>query len=343
MGDEAARATGRTYSARLGELTSRQIQAALSRFDLGEFVEATPVTQGLFGQNVFIASTTGQYVLRGTPHYPWQFPKERFGATLLHERTQVPVAYPYLLDPSNDIFGWSYLLVPRMSGISPTDSRLTKTDQVDVARAMGQNLVQMHTLTWAVSGDYDLASNTIRPFGGGFAQWFISDLRHWLTKAQTHGAITTGDVAWTERVIGDAQSALLMDFQPCFVMNDHNPNNVVVDRAHGEWRVTGLFDLMEYYFGDNEADLVRLMAVHMDAEQPHGAQLAHAFGAAYLESRPPRPGFAERYRLYMLRDRLIVWEYGTRPGMNWFPEGQSFCDYAERYMAGHRLLEPDAT
>jgi hypothetical protein len=38
--------------------------------------------------------------------HPWQFPKECFGAGLLHERTQVPLAYPYILDTSTDIFGF---------------------------------------------------------------------------------------------------------------------------------------------------------------------------------------------------------------------------------------------
>jgi len=51
------------------------------------------------------------------PHYPWQFPKERLIARLLHERTRAPVSWPYLLDPSDDIFGWSYALMPRLPGL----------------------------------------------------------------------------------------------------------------------------------------------------------------------------------------------------------------------------------
>ena len=45
----------------------------------------------------------------------------------------------------------------------------------------------------------------------------------------------------------------------------------------------------------------------------------------------------------MLRDRLIAWEYGTRPGINWFPEVQSFRDYAERYTMSYRLFAPAIT
>jgi len=180
MSEHTARPAPPAYSQRLGVLAPDQFQAALARFELGDFVEATPVSGGLFGQNVFVTSTQGQYVLRGMPHYPWQFPKERFGAALLHERTQVPVAYPYLLDTSTDIFGWNYLLMPRMPGVAPADDQLTDADQVGIARALGRNLAQMHGLTWPFAGEYDLTSNTIQPFGEGYRQWLSADVRRWL-------------------------------------------------------------------------------------------------------------------------------------------------------------------
>ena len=44
----------------------------------------------------------------------------------------------------------------------------------------------------------------------------------------------------------------------------------------------------------------------------------------------------------MLRDRLIVWEYGTRPGNNWFAPGQSFRDYAEPLTQSWRLVVADS-
>lgn len=313
----------------------------MAHFSLGDFVNATPITGGLFGQNVFVTSTQGEYVLRGVPHYPWQFPKEQFGATLLHERTAVPVAHPYLFDPTTDIFGWPYLLMPRLYGLHAAANQLTIPEQLAIARALGQNLAQLHGLTWPFAGEYDLASNTIQPFAGGFAQWIIADVQRWLALALGHGSATTADdVHWTESVIDAAQAALAVECQPCFVMNDYNPGNLLVDRVHGTWQVTGLFDLMEYYFGDGEADLMRLIAIYLDGDQQVGRQLAHAFGTTYLEGRPTRPGFAERYALYMLRDRLIVWEYGIRPGNNWFPESHSFRDYAERYTRSVCLFAP---
>ena len=340
MSEHATRPAGREYSQRLGILAPHQFQAALARFGLGDFVTAEPVAQGLFGQNVFVTSTRGQYVLRGRPHYPWQFPKERLGAALLHQHTQAPVAYPYLLDTATDIFGWNYLLMPRLSGVSPADDQLTNVEQLDIARVLGRNLAQMHALTWPFAGEYDLTSDTIQPLRAGYPKWLVADVRRWLALARGNGAMTTDDdVTWTEGVIRDTQSALAVSFQPCFVMNDYNPGNVLVTRGQGEWQVSGLFDLMEYYFGDGEADLMRLIAIYLEGGQDQDMRLAHAFGTAYLASRPARLGFAERYALFMLRDRLIAWEYGTRPGHDRFPEYRSFRDYAERYLASCRLFE----
>jgi hygromycin-B 7''-O-kinase len=131
----------REYSKRLGLLSSAQFQAALDRFDLGELIQAEPVPFGNFGQNVFLTSTKGEFVLRGAPHYPWQFPKERFFSQLLHERTPVPVPWPYLLDPGDDILGWSYAIMPRLPGVQLIDphvqNALGAEDKRGIARAMG--------------------------------------------------------------------------------------------------------------------------------------------------------------------------------------------------------------
>jgi aminoglycoside phosphotransferase (APT) family kinase protein len=118
-------------------------------------------------------------------------------------------------------------------------------------------------------------------------------------------------------------------------MNDYNPGNVVVRQIDGVWRVSGVFDLMEYYFGDGEADLVRLMSIYGDRRD---RPLAELFARTYLTRRRPRPGFAERFAIYMLRDRLIVWEYGTRPEQGWFAAGQSLRQYAGPYLELARTL-----
>lgn len=318
------------YSKRLGVIHSTQFQAALSRFNLGEFVAAEPITQGLFGQNVFVTSTQGRYVLRGSPHYDWQFPKEVLGAALLAQHTDMPVAHPYLLDESEDIFGWSYILMPMLAGIPANSKALSDSDKIDVAQTLANNLAAMQTLAWSFSGTYDLASNTIKPFANSFADWLIADVRNWLAMACQHSDATiAADIAWVDEIIANAQSALRTPFQPCFVMNDYNLGNIAIQSVNAAWRVSGVFDLMEYYFGDGEADLMRLMSIYTDQQDQH---LAVLFAQTYLKRRPPRPSFAERFALYMLRDRLITWEFGNHVNQRWFSPGLSLRQYVTPYI-----------
>src|SRR5581483_3214576 len=131
------------YSHRLGNITDEQFQKALDRFKLGKFIKAEAIPFGNFGQNVFVTSTQGEFVLRGVPHYTWQFKNEVFMVNLLHEKTSVPVPYPYLFDESEDIFGWSYVIMPRLKGRQfdqPMESRLPQVDREGIATALAESL-----------------------------------------------------------------------------------------------------------------------------------------------------------------------------------------------------------
>ena len=326
------------YSQRLGQISGKQFQSALSKFDLGEFIEAVPFTQGLFGQNVMVKSSKGNYVLRGSPHYPWQFPKEKYGAELLHKLTKVPVAYPYMHDPGTDIFGWNYILMPFMPGISPMAENLAGSDREEIAYALGVNLCELHQCKLDFSGEYDLSMDCIKPLDKPYHEWFIADTEQFLERTISHSGINSEDIKWVRDFLSDKVHLLQQEFSPCFVMNDYNPGNVSVDKIEGKWNVTGLFDLMEYYFGDGDADLVRLISYYIENQKDNAKKLIQEFLKGYSSSKqkeadPTEAGIAEKIKLFMLRDRLIVWEYGTRPEAAWFPENASFKEYAERYMA----------
>lgn len=312
-------------SERLGVLSRAQLQAALDRFDLGDLLRVAAVPFGNFGQNVFLSSTKGDFVLRGLPHYPWQFPKERFFAKLLHECTHVPVPWPYLLDSSKDIFGWSYAVMPRMPGLQLIDPKVqagfSAADKWAIARAMGETLAELHTLTWPQAGEYDLETRTIQSLVVSWDEWIVSRIRHTLEAAIPLSDRTTeSDVEWVEMVLARGREALAIPFQPCFVMQDYKEGNAVAERKNGDWRISGVFDLMEAYFGDGEVDLSRQAATYLD----DAPELAREFINAYAEQRrigcrSLRPGFVERFPVYMLLDRLIVWQFGQRHGVWWKP------------------------
>src|SRR5262245_32023812 len=109
----------RRFSERLGAISAEQLQAALDRFELGRLIDAQPVPSGLFGQNIFVRSTEGDWVLRGAPHYDGQFEKERFFSRLVHERTEADAPWPFLIERSEELFGWHYAIMPRLPGVDP--------------------------------------------------------------------------------------------------------------------------------------------------------------------------------------------------------------------------------
>ena len=326
--DQMSRPSAHTYSERLGQLTDDQLQAALERFGLGELLNAESVPIGLFGQNVFLTSTTGAYVLRGSPHSAEQFPKERFFVNLIHERTEVPVPWPYLIDPTTDIFGWSYVIMPRLPGLQVGDpevrERLSANDRLALAGAMGQSLARLHALNWPQCGEYEFETQTIKAIETGFAEWCSFRIQHWLDRCRAaSGATTDADVAWVKKLLAEASEALNVSFQPAFVHQDYKEGNVVAQRTAEGFQVTGLFDVGGGYFGDGEEDLARSVASYARED----VALARRFLEGYQTDRPLRRGFKERFPVYMLADRLIIWEYGQRNNV-WFEEGLSFQDWA---------------
>ena len=349
--------TGRIYSQRLGMITDEQFQAALDCFKLGRLLRAEPIPFGLFGQNVFITSSEGEYVLRGQPHFPWQFATEQFFAQLLHERTQVPVPWPYHIQPSVEIFGWSFVLMPRMPGLQLADTQVTAqlgpADRHGIARALGDNLAHIQDVKWPISGRYNAATRSVEPFDLAhelaspfpvesdaqlasmlptpivYSERVKVVIRQLLARSRTYNvaATTPDDIRWVEDLIADAQDALDDTFEPCLLMEDYKEENVVVMQQHGKWRVSGVFDLMTAHFGDGEADLSRPIAWYLE----RGPQLAREFLEAYQSQRHLRPGFARRFPIYMLLDRAILWDYFQRSGVRWWDENWTFRDWANQY------------
>jgi hypothetical protein len=185
----------REYSKRLGMLSDDQLQTALKRFGLGDFVHAEPIPFGLFGQNLFLTSTKGEFVLRGVPHSDWQFPTEQFFAEQLHQKTRVPVPYPYLLEPSTDIFGWSFIIMPRLSGLQTIDpkvtSQLTLEDRLEIARAMAKTLAEAHALTWDCAGKYNPEINSVQPFEADYRAWVVRRIRENVAASRNYNNHTT--------------------------------------------------------------------------------------------------------------------------------------------------------
>lgn len=234
----------RTYSEALGVLTDPQLQAALDRFGLGTLVRAEPAQTGLFGRNVFLSSTAGEYVLRGAPWDPRHYGKEQFFSRLVHERTDVPAPWPYVIDLSTEIFGWAYAVMPRLPGLDVGNpdvrTELSAAVRLGLAHAMGDALARLHALTWTCYGDYEPSTGTIAAIDTSFAEWTVARVRDSLDRSRAASAATTdADVSWAEEVIAAARDALQHEPDaPTFAYRDYKENNAVAEPTEDGWRIS---------------------------------------------------------------------------------------------------------
>ncbi len=349
----------KVFSQHLGPITDEQFHAALEHFNLGRFIRAEPIPFGLFGQNVFITSTEGEYVLRGKPHFWWQFPTEQFFTRFLHERTPVPAAWPYLIDSTTNIFGWNYAVMPRMPGLQLADPKvranLIASEKSAIARTLGETLALMQETTVLSSGRYNAATGEVQPFDLAhelawpfavesdaqlrriapatisFSERVKACLRHELANAQVTNPVATtqADLDWVEELIADAGEALDDSFEPAIVLQDYKRENLVVLKINERWQVSGVFDLMDAYFGDGEASLSRQYAIYLDEDRD--MLLAREFLHGYLIRKTPRAGFTKRFPIYMLLDRAIIWAFVHRHDPGAFDKQQTFRDWASPY------------
>lgn len=328
---------GRVYSERLGAIRDAQFAAACERLGLGRFLGAEPTSAGLFGQNVFVTTSDGEFVLRGAPHWVkgpndaewrredrWQFTKERWFAQQLHERTKTPVPWPMLHDETSDIFGWPYIIMPRAPGQCFDERSILKALDADarrgVAQAMGENLAEMQTLTWDFAGDFstETIALTARPEGG--VGWIANETLSFA--ADCGERLAADERAWIERVAADAPRDAVNTYVHC----DYKHGNLTVLEDSGRWRVGGLFDFHEARFADGALDVVRTACSYLDTEPA----LARVFRDAY--GKPLDPA---RMTLYVLNDRLKIWDYFTRPAhpAEWL-KGKTFRGWVQRYLDG---------
>ena len=362
------------YSEHLGEIKDECFQSALKRLGLGDFVLAKPISYGLFGQNIFLTTTQGEMVFRGRPLWPEQFANECYIVTRLHQETRIPVPWPYRLNPPDDLFGWPYIIMPKLPGLPLENAEINKTltaeDRLALAEVMAENLVELQKLRHPHCGLYDAGTDSVPPLeevytppwmqkvpvnavsSSGqkrspeetYQRWYISRIKERLNYAiscndKTSGCMTTpSDVDWVESVLRDYSDSLLVPFQPCFVMDDYKEGNTTCEKVNGKWKITGLFDFGTAYFGDGEADLSRLLATY-GIGNPECGERAPLFLKTYLKGKYQsaiRPLFIERACLYLLMDWLVMWaHFRHRISVDKFPDFRSWCEPSLRSSHAH--------
>ena len=340
----------RIYSERLGAIADAQFAAAFARLGLGAFVSAEPVTAGLFGQNVFVTTTAGAFVLRGAPHWVpvkddnevrWerddrvQFAKEAFFINWAHEHSDAPVPWPCRYDPSSDIFGWPYLVMPLMPGACFNERAIHKelpaAARREVAASIGATLAQLHLASAPAAGDFDVDAGGVAPDPDGYRGYLVTRMADFVQGAEARRVITEADLDWIDAVGRAAQSA--PPRRVTFTHGDYKLDNMTVGERDGVWRVTGLFDFHTARFGDGGADVVRPACAYIDTE----LELARVMMRAWLDAGGDAGGLAPWLPLILACERLSLWvgfvRADARPAWS---VGKTFRGWAEPYL--ERLL-----
>jgi len=261
------------------------------------------------GQNLFVGTTGGEYVFRGNPLFPGQFARERFFADVLHERTTVPFPHPYFHDPTPDVFGWDYAIMPRLPGIELSDPEvgpsLTRTDFVGITQVLSETLAKIHDAHMPHAGDYVPELDTIAPLDGPLSGRETDMVRARMAWARERaGRVEEPDGEWVEEMLTKWSGALDTPFHPTVVLHDYQVGNMLFGRDGDRWTVTGIFDLAETYVGDGESDLARTVTGLLRGTE---TELARIFVQQCAQLRPTRAGLLERLSMYSLAFLVIEW------------------------------------
>jgi hygromycin-B 7''-O-kinase len=232
--------------------------------------------------------------------------------------------------------------MPRMPGLQLADQDILKSlsqqDRAAKAYAIGQNLREIQHAGWPFAGRYDHQTQTVQAFKGGFAEWLVSEIKGLLQKTLSYNTGSTkDDLAWAEFVIRDSEEALKLMGIPVLVLHDYKEAKLTVEKKDGSWSVSGVFDLMEALFGDGELDLVRQLAAYMEETD---LSLAESYLSGYQKDIKLRSGENERLRVYMLYDRMVLWEYFHRPehAAQWWYSEKTFKDWMSLYLPKLKTL-----
>jgi aminoglycoside phosphotransferase (APT) family kinase protein len=319
----------RKYSERLGVIDGKQLQQACDLFDLGTVKGAEPPSAGLWGQNILLSTTNGEFVLRGNPQSPQQFPKERVVAAAINARSSLPVPWPYHVSNDLDPFGWAFAIMPLLPGTMGSSIWEAVDDEIKLglAAAHGQALAQLHEATFDAPGPYDPERETFVATDD-FRGWTLDRIESLRGQCRAIDALSADAERYIDGLIESCSDALAEPFVPVLVHHDFSLANTNYEPFEDDYRATGLFDLGEAHVGDGEEDLVRFLFRRRREQR-------RAFVAAYTNERPLRAGAGDRLSIYALADLLFMWEVSQRI-TNWFG-GASFNDTAEPIIDNARI------
>lgn len=310
----------------LGWLTEDQLQAAADRFGLGR-ISGAEVLGGFNGNNLGLATQTGGWVLRGgiPPINPdTQLRRERFFARAIHERSPVPAPWPYHIDDTTEIFGWSYALMPRLPG-ETFHHQQSELDWERVGAALAKTASGLQEITWQCVGEWDPKVDDIVPIHDA-AEWLQERVHRVMELvAKTSEPLDEASIDFVDTAVRGALPSV-GDFTPTYIHGDFAVSNVAMSRRGDRFEVTGIFDLEAGYAGEPDENLAIALWWPTFWGRP---DVGAAFLEAFRRLRRPREGQPERLRAYVVLDMLENWEIGQRDRQPWYGEARTFREWAQ--------------
>ncbi|MGE7925040.1 phosphotransferase family protein [Viridibacillus arvi] len=320
-------------SNKLGDITNDQLQQMLNQHNLGELISAIKTENGAMGQTMFVHSSKGEFVLKGNPLFPGQFEEEQFFVNNISKCIDVTVPTPYFIGTTNSFFGWSYAIMPRLKGKHLNDievaDKLMSEDKKQIAESMANTLKQLHSWRVDVCGEFDPNINSLKEFEEGYTRWLYNRISYWLEDAKKYSEITLDDMEWVENVLQQAHVAFDQFNTPTFVMGDFKSGNFLIHDEEGEWKISGVFDFTNAYFGDPLADLIKIITMYIDYDELSEAK---HFLKIYIAKTDKKEQIIQRLKVHMLMQRTLDWGCAKAIDAVTWDMNMSFSVWAEHYL-----------
>lgn len=321
-------------SNKLAGITNAQLQQMLNRFHLGKLIASNATEKGAMGQTMFVSSSKGDFVLKGNPLYPGQLIEEKYFVENIHKRTNVAVPLPFIIDESKDIFGWSYALMPRLAGEHMNTKQFVERDKLKIASLLAETLTEFHNWKEDQFGELNPEKLTVKSFQDTYTDWLCNRIRYWLDDAKKYSIITREDIAWVEMMVENSKGAFEKLSSPTFVMGDFKPGNFLLASDANGWKISGVFDFTNAYFGDPLSDLIKMLTIYIDKGE---LDVAKYFLSAYLNGKEDffggKEAIKQRINVHMLQQRTLDWGCAKAIGMVGWDNNLSFSSWAARYTA----------
>ena len=307
----------------------------LSRWKLGTLHSYKPTEHGVMKQTLFIHASSGDYVFKGNPLYPGQLREEQYMIEQLKKHTKAPVPTPYVIDPAEDLFGYSYAIMPLLPGIHYHElGKLTLSEEEHevILSRLAVALRELHTWRTPIAGEYDPLTEDIRSFDQGLYPFLKQQILYWLEDARKYSPIEDEDIIWAREKILAAESSFCNIDTYSFVMGDYKSENILIQQNAGEWKVSGIIDFTTAYFGDPLADVVKFtnQLLWKGQQKRAGFFLSSYLQAANISSSPH--DISSRLSIHFLYSVILRWGEIHATGQFDKKNPSAFRDFASHHL-----------